>query len=306
MTLLSGATIGSPPGSLVLGSDKRSGLRVYNLAGEELQHLPAGRINNVDLRALPDDPEVAAIAAGSNRTMDSISLFSISHTGDVTWLKQAEIETGLDDPYGLCMYRSADGALFVFVNDKDGRYQQWRLPQNPVEPGAQLVREFVAAGQPEGCVADDATHRLFYGVENSALMSVSADPAQPFAPLELYATGGGVLYADVEGMALYLDGDEGYLVVSSQGDNSYAVFDRQPPHAHRGSFRIEANLASGVDGASETDGLDVHSGSFGAEYPEGILVVQDGHNVMPLEKQNFKLLDFRSVLSALGLQAALP
>jgi len=36
------------------------------------------------------------------------------------------------------------------------------------------------------------------------------------------------LGADVEGMSLYKSGVGGYLIVSSQGDYSYSVFDRCP------------------------------------------------------------------------------
>src|SRR3546814_17313687 len=51
--------------------------------------------------------------------------------------------TGFDDPYGLCMYRSArDGAMYVFINGDDTGKRQWRL----VDAGngrvrAELVRD---------------------------------------------------------------------------------------------------------------------------------------------------------------------
>ena len=40
----------APEQSLVVGTDKRSGLLVYDLSGNQLQHLVAGNLNNVDLR----------------------------------------------------------------------------------------------------------------------------------------------------------------------------------------------------------------------------------------------------------------
>src|SRR5210317_39521 len=36
--------------STIIGTDKRGGLAVYALDGTELQYIPAGRLNNVDLR----------------------------------------------------------------------------------------------------------------------------------------------------------------------------------------------------------------------------------------------------------------
>jgi hypothetical protein len=53
-------------------------------------------------------------------------------------------------------------------------------------------------------------------------------------------------------------------VVSSQGNNSYALFRREGDNAYVGSFAVIADGASGIDGISETDGLDVTSASLGA------------------------------------------
>ncbi len=39
-----------PAESTIIGTDKGRGLNVYDLAGREIQHLPHGGINNVDIR----------------------------------------------------------------------------------------------------------------------------------------------------------------------------------------------------------------------------------------------------------------
>ena len=36
--------------SRVLGTDKRGGLGSYDLSGKQVQYLPVGRMNNVDVR----------------------------------------------------------------------------------------------------------------------------------------------------------------------------------------------------------------------------------------------------------------
>ena len=65
---------------------------------------------------------------------------------------------------------------------------------------------------------------------------------------------------DMEGMGLYkLDATRGYLVVSSQGNDSYAVFRREDDNAYIGSFAVSAAASAGIDGISETDGLEVVS-----------------------------------------------
>ena len=40
----------TPSASIVIGTDKHAGLAVYDLTGSQLQFLPDGDLNNVDLR----------------------------------------------------------------------------------------------------------------------------------------------------------------------------------------------------------------------------------------------------------------
>jgi len=204
------------------------------------------------------------------------------------------------------MFSNAAG-LQVFVNDTDGRYQQWLLEPAwksggtlPVI-GASLVREFAMPSQPEGCVADDSNERLFVGVENEGVRTLSAKHQDAATMQVLADIDGEILVADVEGMSLYLDGESGYLIVSSQGNYSYAVYDRLPPHQYRGSFFVTGSLQSVVDGTDETDGLDASSLLRTKKYPDGLLVVQDGFNTLPPRSQNFKYISWRSIADALSL-----
>lgn len=54
-----------------------------------------------------------------------------------------------------------------------------------------------------------------------------------------------------------------------------------------------------MDGASETDGLEVSSANLGGLYEDGILIVQDGRNVLPAENQNFKRVPWSATKAAL-------
>ena len=199
-----------------------------------------------------------------------------------------------------------DTGIQVFVNDTDGSYQQWLLDISAIderEPGisAELLREFSVSSQPEGCVADDEHQRLFVGVENEGLRWVSAHHRAPARLWAIADIDGDILVADVEGMSLYNIGSKGFLVVSGQGNNSYAIYDRLPPFNYRGSVFVTDDLVAGIDGTSDTDGLDVSSVLRTPNYPQGLLVVQDGSNTIPLEPQNFKLISWEKVSSALGL-----
>jgi 3-phytase len=91
----------------------------------------------------------------------------------------------------------------------------------------------------------------------------------------------------VEGLTIARrDGGTGYLIASSQGDDSYAVFQREGDNNYVGSFRISDG--PGIDGTSDTDGIDVAATALGASFPSGVFVAQDGEN--DGETQNFKLV----------------
>ncbi|TQV78755.1 phytase [Exilibacterium tricleocarpae] len=198
--------------------------------------------------------------------------------------------------------------FYVYANDKDGRIVQYLLYENDArEVAARVVRRLAVASQPEGCVVDDLTGRLFIGEENRGVW-VTAAAAVAAGQFELVAAVGEYLRADVEGLdiaRMKAHGQEtDWLVVSSQGNDSFSVYKAEPPFDYLGRFRIGSNLQAGVDGVSDTDGLEVSSLNFGDAFPGGILVAQDGHNRMPDEPQNFKLVDWRDIVEVIQRQMA--
>lgn len=289
-----------PQASRILGTNKQAGLEVYDLGGKRLQQLAVGAVNNVDLRqALQLRDGTLDLAAASHRPTNAVALFAIDPVnGELTALGLWPTE--LNDIYGLCMYRSPAGQGYVIVNDKDGRFVQYRVDGSVRAPELVAQRRFAVDGQPEGCVADDLRGRLFVGEEDRGVWTLSAQAQDPAAPQLIHAVGK-ELQADVEGLALYQGPRHAYLLVSSQGNDSYVVYDAEAPYALRGVFRAGLNAQAGVDGASETDGLELTSAALGPDYPLGLLVVQDGRNRLPPQPQNFKLLSWASVLQALGL-----
>jgi len=292
-----------PAGGRVLGTNKKQGLLVYDLQGRQLQLIESGRLNNVDVRQdLRFGTERFDLALATRRDDNTMVLFTIDGAGRVT--EAARLPTTLGDIYGTCLYRTPAGGLDAFVNDKDGRYLHYRITRSGGRFGAALLRSYRFASQPEGCVADDKQGLLFAGEEKRGVWVVDADGAKPFAPRMILPVGG-LLHADVEGMGLYhgaAGGNAGsYLVVSSQGSDSYVVLDAAPPFRVRGAFRIGINAAAGIDGTSETDGLDVSAADFGGPYARGMLVVQDGYKRLPDGPQNFKLVAWDDVARALGL-----
>ncbi len=289
-----------PEQSLVLGTDKQGGLLVYDLQGKTQQFLPVGRLNNVDIRyGFSFKGQQVDMAVASNRDHNSLHVFAIDPVSrKVT--EMGEVATHAQEIYGLCMYKNQQGDIHTIVNDKDGRFFQYLMKDDNGHIAGMLVREFKVATQPEGCVADDKHDRLFIGEENRAVWTLDARPNKQTRMNQVMPVGEH-LKSDIEGISLYQNKTHDYLVISSQGNDSYVVLDARPPFTYRGVFRIGFNTASGIDGVSETDGLDVSSMNFGPSWQQGMLVVQDGRNRMPIANQNFKYVPWSAIADQLGL-----
>ncbi len=305
-----------PEASLIVATNKLRGLVVYGLDGAVVSTNDVGRVNNVDLR---DGVDVGGkqeiVVAATNRTTWTIDVLSLDpDSGALTPLLDSPISPDFDeDPYGLCLYRSAaSGALYVFANDQGGAVEQWRLDPGDTGLTGTRVRSWAVGSQTEGCVADDANGWLFIGEEEVGIWRYPAEPGLSTAErvaVDRVGVGepaGGHLASNVEGLSIYAPpaggSDDGFLVASSQGNHAYVVYDRAPPHAYRGTFRV--GDAGAVDGVEDTDGLDVVSAPLGPRYPMGLLVMQDGVNLAPdasAANQNFKLVSWQDVLDALDL-----
>ena len=284
--------------SLVLGTNKKAGLHVYDLAGSEVQVIENGRLNNVDLiqgftlKGLTMD-----IAAASHRDHSSIVLFSMdAQTGLVN--VQNEINTGLTDVYGFCMGRDPEGNPLALINAKDGRYEVYAITDSLQGWQGERVREFALPSQPEGCVYDRQQHLIFMGEEDGGIWTL--DYQSPNSqPKKVVSVNGDWLVDDVEGMDIYYTQEKSILVVSSQGNDSYVLLDTQAPHSFIHNFKIGLNLSAGIDGASETDGLSVTSANLGKGFEKGMLVVQDGRNYLPDDLQNFKYVAWQDILESM-------
>jgi len=292
-----------PANARILGTNKKQGLLVYDLQGKQTQLLEVGRLNNVDVRQnIQLGGSKVDLAVATQRDDNSMMLFTINPDGVVA--EAGRFPTGLKSIYGMCLYQPASGGVQAFINDKDGTFQQYSIGMSGKQFSATLLRSFKVATQPEGCVADDANARLFLGEETRGIWTTSADAAKPDA-LTMVRPVGAQLTADVEGLAIYRQpggkADSGYLIVSSQGDSSYVVLDAQAPYTVRGRFKVGFNLPAGLDGTSETDGLDVTSANLGGAYAQGMLVIQDGYKRLPDGPQNFKYVAWGDVAKALKL-----
>ena len=278
-----------PSKSLILGTNKDEGLHVYDLSGKETQFIDSGQLNNVDVRG--------NIAVASNDEFNVISVFAID-PDVVTVTRIADIPTGKEEPYGICMGMIGDERLIV-PTYKDGSIQLWALSDDALSASLKGSVQ-VGAGQLEGCVVDDAAETIFIGEEEHGIWKLNpADGSEPVI-VDTIAAGNG-LVADVEGLSLWLgEGGQGYLVASAQAADRFVVYDRAAPHAPRGVFTVTGSADGSIDAVSHTDGLDVSSATLPG-FPRGVLIVQDDASPVPEVDQNFKVVDWQAVEAALGL-----
>ncbi|WP_414579155.1 phytase [Anabaena sp. CCY 9402-a] len=299
--------------SLVLTAVKNAGLRVYDLSGNLLQTVNPGNIryNNVDVQyGFNLGGETVDIAVASDRQNDKLVIFKINpnpttpgeYLEDIT---DSSIGTLFQAPpfappyisdersaYGLALYRSpVTNDYYIFTNRADtGDIAQFKLiDQGNGKIGAERVREFTIPAdegidpQTEGMVADQETGFLYIGQENVGIWKFSAEPdGSNTGKLidKVKALGGSYLTSDVEGLTIYYgQNGQGYLLVSSQGDNTFAVYSREGNNEYLGSFAVGNNGA--IDSVQESDGADVVNVPLGANFPFGLFVTQDGSNDPP-------------------------
>lgn len=304
-----------PARSRIIATDKRRGMVVFDLDGAIVQEVESEGVNNVDIvRGFPVGDRAVDLAVGSARSGNSIAIYRVDDaTGLLGDVAARVITVDGGSVYGLCAGRGfASGAAYVYVSTNDDYIHQFRLFERDGRVDAERVRRFGVGGHAEGMVVDAARNALFVAEEDVGIWRYEAEPAwilrgKAERHPELSSSEAGKrtliakvgeddLAADIEGLAIYPNGDGGYLLAASQGNSVFAVFDRAPPHAHVVSFRIGAS--GSIDKVSGTDGIEATAVALGARFPRGVLVVQDDENAGG--NQNFKVVDWREIEAALG------
>lgn len=280
-----------PQASLIVATDKKAGLYIYGLDGQVKSFTPAGRVNNVALVNMGKSGVIVAASDRNDQAQALIQLYRLdTSTGSLVSL--GAVPGGAGEAYGLCLLREGS-RLNAYSVLKHGAIHHLRIDLKDA-PLATEVRKLQLATQTEGCVVDPRSRKLYVGEEARGVWSFDARADGPMDGQLIAAVDNTQLVADVEGLAIMPTGRQGgWLVVSSQGDNGFALY-RLPDHRPLGRFRVTAGIVGSVE---ETDGIDVHPGSFGRQFPNGLFVAQDGHN--DPSAQNFKLVSWRDILRAL-------
>lgn len=287
--------------SLVLGTDKQAGLYVYDLSGSVLQFIPSGRLNNVDLRqGVSFFPEQSIdIAAATNRTIDGVTLFSISADDGVEEI--GDFPVASVEPYGLCTGYDESG-FRVFVTYKTGAIEIYEVLPGKDGMEGELMNTIKLDSQLEGCSYDEVQNVLFVGEEEFGLWRLDLDGNEEFVRTLVDQVGSTTgLVSDVEGVDIWRGpADTGYVVASAQGGDRYVIYERSTPNRWVGTFTVSGIEDTPLDGVSHTDGLTVSSAALGNSLSRGLLVVQDDANGDNGETQNFKFVSWAEIERVFG------
>lgn len=278
----------NPESSLIISSDKKYGIIVYDLEGVKLYDYEVGRINNVDI--LPSRSfQNKYIVAGTNRTYNSIDIYLFNSKGELENLILRKEIPSLKDVYGVTFYRD-EFNTYLFISDKKGNVEQWSYNNDEVNSEIIFVRKLKFSSLVEGLVADESKGKIYIGQERKGIWELNAFPSFDSQKKLIFKKSKN-FKPDFEGLALRDDGNgEGYLIASVQGSNGYLIIDRKSLDA-----KIFFRIIDGdkIDGTTETDGIDVTSIKT-SKFPNGFFIAQDDDN--DGLNQNFKLVDWNKIL----------
>ena len=281
--------------STVIVSDKSADkLFVYDLAGNTLQTIATAHPGNIDVRYnFPFGGQPIDIIAFNDRSANKIRVYKVDRaTRLLTRIDNDLIATGPN--YGFTLYRSPfTGKVYGFTGPETNTLvKQWELVDDGAGhvAGVMAAREFGPATTVEGMVADDETGMIYISQESGGEWKYNAEPTGGTAGVRIATVGENGLVSDVEGVTIYYGpGLSGYIIMSSQGNSTFKVYDRKPPHTFRGTFS--------VTGTSSTDGCDVINVPLDATFTGGAFVCHNGSK-SPYPDE---LLRWSDIATGLGL-----
>ncbi|MFC4119764.1 phytase [Nonomuraea zeae] len=294
---------------LAIVSDRgRDTLRVYSISNGHLTDVtdPAAPFVFNTTQGQVNDGETAYGLGAWKDSTGTYALVSRRHTTSVGLVKLLAKPGG---KVGYQLVRTLDlPASFTLPNG-----QQWTPCLEPDE-----------LPQVEGMVVDQNRDVLYAAQEDVGIWRLRADltgapvlldrvreygvpgtydPAtEECTPGADPGYGGNHLTADAEGLTIYYREDgKGYLLASSQGDNTFAVYRREGSNSYLGQFRVGAD--NGIDGVEVSDGSTVLNVPLG-DFDEGVFIAHDGVNT-PAEGDreitNFKFTKWEDIADELDL-----
>jgi 3-phytase len=283
-----------------------TGILVYDMDGRQIQFLPGGTPNSIDIRPGFPSPEGSfSLIAASHWWSNEVGLYRI----DPKTLKLVQLnalfETSLEEVRGLCMYHDrGKDEFYYFVSNERGQVEQYLIESiNKVKK----VREFSIGSGTEGCVVDDKTSTLYlseeeYGIWRMSAQATAHTERKPVDEISWF----GPLQRDIEGLTTIDD----YLIASVQGRDAYVVYDKVN-NEYLATFAItngqvkSEGYNDAIDKVSGSDGITVSSQPLGRKFPNGVFIAHDdvnsGDEGFESLNQNFKLVPWEKILEQLEI-----
>ncbi|MDQ3098313.1 MAG: phytase [bacterium] len=268
--------------SLFFVMNKGGTFAAYDFTGAKIQQISMGTaINNIDVRKgfnfngqqidivaanLRDAGKLAVMQINPNWTTgNAFTVLAGNTCTPATCVKN----TISGNSYGFTLFKSkTSGKVYTFEKPKSSSpIKQWEVDGSTGKIDVKDTgRSFTGYGVAEGFVADDAAGIVYFAEEASGgIHKHYAEPTQPTTKISTFASGDGIA-GQREGLALYACNDgSGYLVVSSQGNSTFKVYDR--------TSNVFVKTFS-TDKSHGTDGLDVSSASVPG-FPNGFAIIQN-------------------------------
>ncbi|OYW78359.1 MAG: hypothetical protein B7Z26_09955, partial [Asticcacaulis sp. 32-58-5] len=248
----------SPETPVILGTDKKAGLYVYNIDGSVRDFAPTGPLNNVDLLMMDGQPLIGA----SDRVKNGVALFGLDKDLKLRPISFVSLPTS--EAYGFCMAAVEFGtpeapnpSPVVVVVGQRGDVAVARL--NDVGTYSVIdTQRFEIGSQSEGCVIDAKTGALYVGEEAKGIWRYDVRSPSNATRVHFAPAPSDILKPDVEGLTLLREGDKTYLIASSQGDSAFAVWQVDADPVYKGRFSIMAG--NGIDAVTGTDGVAARGG----------------------------------------------
>lgn len=286
-----GFELGGKKTDLALVSDRgRDRIRAYAI---DPSAVAAGRPPLKDVTAADVAPVFAPDEAAVDEQRTSYGLTAFKDDGDAYVVVSQRERTRLR----LLQLKDRDGRVGYKTEDTLDLPDTFTLPNGTkwtpcADPGE--------LPQVEGMAVDQEKHVLYAAQETVGLWRIRIDDEKFEKPKLIdrvrdYGTpwaydeqeeecvvdtendpgfGGEHLSADVEGVTVYhAKGGSGYVLASSQGDDTFAVYGRERDNAYLGSFAVTDGA---VDGVQHSDGSTVVNVPLGRSFPKGLLVTHDG------------------------------
>ena len=284
--------------SLVLGTDKKGGLNVFDMDGKRLQIVSDGsRPNNVDvIYDFPLEGRTIDLAVAGTRKQDELRHRILAHRPGIAQALRAGTAAGVSRlrrwrALWVLRLSKPQGQVVLFVRHEQGRRRRAVPDRSGIvrrPPGRFVPREFAHfawARSPRAALPTTTSAGFMSVKRNVGIWRFGAEPDSGEARTLVARVGENGLAADVEGLTIYYAaGSGGYLIASSQGRNTFQVYRRDGSNAFVTTIDPSAGT---IAKPGETDGIDVTNVATSSKFPRGLFVCQDG-NPGREGRQNFK------------------